>query len=105
MARAIGQNAAVSDAYNDAKKPGGKHHGFLLQLSAMGPRQRQKATDSYREQVELHLDKILLPQKYVEDWDDLRDTHKAALIRNWKKEVEDRLEQIEILKGYEDEKH
>ena len=26
----------MSDAYNEAKKPGGKHHGFLRQLSAMG---------------------------------------------------------------------
>ena len=95
--------AAVSDAYNEAKRLGGKHHGFLRQLPAMGPRQRRKAVDSYLEQVELHRNKISSPQKYVGDWDELRDSHKVALIRNWNKEVEDRLEQIEILKGYEDE--
>lgn len=71
----------------------------------MGPTQRRKAADSYREQAQLHRDKIASPAKYVEDWDDLRDSHKAALIRNWQKEVEDRLEQIAILKGYEDENH
>ena len=93
----------MSDAYEEAKQPGGKHHGFLCLLSEMGPRQRRKAAESYQAQAQLHLDKIASPAKYVEDWDDLRDSHKAALSRNWRKEVEDRLEQIAILKGYEDE--
>jgi hypothetical protein len=93
----------VSDAYDEAKKLGGKHHGFLRQLPALGPRQRRKAVKSYQEQVALHLDKISSPEKYVEGWDDLRDSHKATLIRTWRKEVEDRLEQIAIVKGYEDE--
>lgn len=93
----------MSDAYDEAKKPGGKHYGFLRLLSQMGSRQRRKAADSYQEQAQFHRDKIASPAKYVEDWDDLRDSHKAALIRNWQKEVEDRLEQIAILKGYEDE--
>ena len=93
----------MSDAYDEAKKPGGKHHGFLRLLPVMGLRQRRKAVDSYQDQVALHLDKISSPLKYVDDWDDLRDSHKATLIRNWRKEVEDRLEQIAILKEYEDE--
>jgi hypothetical protein len=91
----------VTDAYEEAKKQGGRHHGFLRQLPEMGPRQRRKAAESYQQQVELHLDKIASPEKYVEDWDRLRHSHKATLIRNWRKEVEDRLEQIAILKGYE----
>jgi hypothetical protein len=93
----------VSEAYDQAKKPGGKHHGFLRLLPAMGARQRRRASQSYEEQVALHLDKISSPLKYVEDWDNLRESHKSTLIRNWRKEVEDRLEQIAILKGYEDE--
>ena len=93
----------MSDAYDQAKKPGGKHYGFLRLLHALGARQRRKAAKSYQEQAALHLDKISSPQKYVEGWDDLRDSHKATLIRNWRKEVDDRLEQIAILKGYEDE--
>ena len=72
-------------------------------MPALGPRQRRKAVRSYQEQVALHLDKISSPEKYVEGWGDLRDSHKATLIRNWRREVEDRLEQIAILKGYEDE--
>ena len=94
---------AVSQAYDEAKKPGGKHHGFFRLLSALGPRQRRKAVKSYQEQVTLHLDKISSPEKYVEGWEDLRESHRATLIRSWRKEVEDRLEQIAIVKGYEDE--
>ena len=97
------ESTAVSTTYDEAKKPGGKHHGLLRLLSELGPRQRRKAAESYEDQVELHLDKIAAPQKYVEDWDDLSDSHKAALIRNWRREVEDRREQMAILKGYEDE--
>ncbi len=98
----VAQSPAMSDAYEIAKG-GGKHHGFLAQLSGYGDRQRSKAAGSFQEQVDLHLDKIAHPEKYVDNWAGLREAHRTSILREWRKEVLDRQEQIEILKGYEDE--
>ena len=87
----------------EAAKAGGKHAGFLRQLSSQGPRQRQKSLRSYQQQVDLHVDKVANPAKYVEGWDDLRESHRRSLLRGWQDEVDDHLEQIEILKEFERE--
>lgn len=92
----------MSDAYK-AAKDGGKHSGFLQQLPRLGDRQRRKSAESFQEQVDLHLDKIAMPEKYVQNWLSLRESHKASLLREWRKEVLDHREQIEILKGYEND--
>lgn len=90
-------------AYEIAKQPDGRHHGLLRQLDAMGERQRRKSAQSYQEQIALHLDKIAFPGKYVSRWPQLRESHRVSLLREWRKEVTDREEQLEVLKEYEDE--
>ena len=95
-------NGPMPSAYETAKA-GGKHHGLLDQLAAMGYRQRQKSVRSYQEQVDLHLDKIAHPEKHVPGWAGLRASHQASILREWRKEVLDHQQQIEIIKGYEDE--
>ena len=66
-------------------------------------RQRRKAAKSFQEQVDLHLDKLARPEKYVQGWSGLRESHRESILREWRKEVLDHQEQIEILKGYENE--
>lgn len=44
-------------------KVGGKHAGLLRQIPTMGPRQRRKSVESYREVIDLHLDRIASPEK------------------------------------------
>lgn len=95
--------AGARQAYEEAKASGGRHHGFLVQVRAMGPNQRRKSLDSKRELVDLHLDKLANPKNYVPDWDSLRESHRASLMRRWSQEVSDQREQIAILEGYEDE--
>lgn len=96
------QSGTIADAYDTAKS-GGKHHGFLAQLPGYGVRQRRKAAKSFQEQVDLHLDKLARPEKYVQGWSGLRESHRESILREWRKEVLDHQEQIEILKGYENE--
>lgn len=97
------QLPAVSSAYEIAKSPGGKHHGFLRLLDGWGARQRQKAMDSMREEVTLHLDKIARPGDYVPIWGKLRESHRQSLLRGWRQEVAAHREQIAILEGYADD--
>lgn len=75
-------------------KAGGKHHGFLRQVAEMGPRQRRKSVMSYLEQIGLHMDKVLNPEKHVPDWLALRESHREGLLRGWRKEVADHREKI-----------
>lgn len=96
------ESKPLVDPYEIAKA-GGKHRGFLRQVSDWGPRQRAKAIASLWAEVTLHLDKISSPQKYVPSWAVLSESHRSSLLRDWRKEVTDHQEQIAILKGYEDE--
>ena len=84
-------------------KAGGKHAGLLRQIPTMGPRQRRKSVESYREVIDEHLDKVASPEKHVPAWSTLLQSHRDSLIRGWQKEIADHQEQIAILKGYEDE--
>lgn len=91
----------MTSAY-EAAKAGGKHAGFLRSLSAMGPRQRSSAVQSFTDQITLHRDKLAFPERYVQNWGALREGHRQSLLREWRKEVLDHEEQIGIIKGYED---
>ena len=53
--------------------------------------------------MDLHLDKIAAPEKYLDGWPGLRESHQASILREWRKEITDHQEQIAILKGYENE--
>jgi hypothetical protein len=92
----------LANAY-DVAKAGGKHAGFLKHLSKMGPRQRLKAMRSFQQEVDTHLDKIADPAKYVDGWANLRESHRQSLLRGWQVEVNDHLEQMQILKGFDRE--
>jgi hypothetical protein len=48
--------------------------------------------------INVHLDKLPNPSKYVENWTILSDNYKKILIRGWQKEIQNGREQIEILK-------
>lgn len=99
-----GAQSAVSDAYEEAQRPGGRHHGFLDNLPKQGDRQIRKTITSQLKQAERHESKIAAPQRYVPDWNRLDEMYRAGLLEKWRKEAEDRRQQAEIARRYLDEK-
>ncbi len=94
----------MSDAYETAKRPGGRHHGFLDNLPKQGERQIRKTIASHLRQAERHESKIATPQDYVSDWDQKSEAYRAGLIEKWRREAEDRRQPVEIARRYLDEK-
>lgn len=48
--------------------------------------------------INVHLDKIANPTKYVPDWSTLRPGHQQSLIKGWENTVKKHTEQIQILR-------
>lgn len=91
----------VSDAFKEAYA-GGKHSGMLQNVlkQDLSPAQIEKSIDTYmngKRGIKTHLDKIANPQKYVKDWDNLRQGHRDNLMNGWKTEIQNNYEKIDIL--------
>src|SRR5690554_6906214 len=95
-------SANVSDAFKEATRAGGKHSGMLenvLKLD-MTPSQIETSIDTYmngKRGILTHKDKLANPQKYVENWDNLRSGHQQSLIKGWQTEIQNGYEKIDIL--------
>lgn len=86
----------------DIAKAGGKHAGFFKNYIGRSPAEINKAINSLQtgnRGINVHLDKIANPSKYVKNWDALNPSHQQSLIRGWQKEINNSTEQIQILKG------
>jgi len=49
--------------------------------------------------INVHLDKIANPNKYVPNWNTLSPSHQQNLINGWQMEIMNNSEQIEILRA------
>ncbi len=100
-----GREGEVARTGNNAFKiaqSGGKHSGFLKNYLGRSPDQINKAINTLqtgKRGINVHLDKISNPSKYVPNWNTLRSGHQQSLIRGWQKEITNGREQIEILRG------
>ncbi len=80
---------------------GGKHSGFLKNYLGKSPKEINKAINSLQagnRGINVHLDKVANPSKYVPNWNTLSPSHQQSLINGWQKEIINADEQIQILK-------
>ncbi len=90
----------VGNAYKIAQA-GGKHAGFLKNYASRSPAEISKAIKSMqsgKQGINVHLDKIANPTKYVPNWNTLRSGHQQSLINGWQNTVTKHTEQIQILR-------
>ena len=88
------------NAYKTALS-GGKHSGFLKNYIGRSPNEINKAINSLQSGnrgINVHLDKIANPTKYVPNWNNLSPSYQQNLINGWQREITNGREQIEILR-------
>jgi len=79
---------------------GGKHSGFLKNYLGRSEDEINKAIRSMQsgnQGINVHLDKIANPTKYVPNWTNLRSSHQESLLNGWRNTVTKHFEQIQIL--------
>jgi hypothetical protein len=80
---------------------GGKHSGFLRNYTRRSPNEINKAINSLQSGnrgINIHLDKIANPTRYVPNWNTLSPSYQQSLINGWQSEITNGREQIEILR-------
>lgn len=89
-----------------AAKEGQKHRHGGVYRDAMrkSEKELQKSIASRAEQVKLHADKIAHPEKYAENWNNLRPEAQAGLLKKWRKDMQRNAEQAEIELGVYEER-
>lgn len=96
-----GVGNAGTDAFGIAQS-GGKYSGFLQNYLDRSSKEINKAINSLQagnRGINVHLDKIANPSKYVPNWNLLRSEHQQSLIRRWQREIINNKERIEVLRG------
>ena len=88
----------MESAYCVAKR-GGKHSGFLKNVSKWTAKQRGKSVRKLQRRIEIHEGYLDNPVSHVPDWHKLRPGHQESLIRHWNKEITDFAEQQSILRA------
>lgn len=81
---------------------GGKHSGFLNNYIGRSSKEINKAINSLQtgnRGIDVHLDKIANPSKYVSNWNTLSSGYQQRLISGWQKEITNANEQIQILRS------
>ncbi len=84
----------------DKAVAGGKHSGFLKNYLDRSADEISKSITSMQtgnQGINIHLDKIANPTKYVPNWISLRISHQQSLINGWQNTVTKHTEQIQIL--------
>jgi hypothetical protein len=88
------------DAFAEAQKPNGKHHGFYQQYKDEPSSFIRRGIRSLQRQIVEHEYKLGDPENRVVGFKDLDPRRKRALVeRVWHDELVNYREQIEILEG------
>ena len=103
LAKGVQVATAAKGAGNAYKiaQAGGKHAGFLKNYAGRSPAEINKAIKSIqsgKQGINVHMDKIANPTKYVPNWNTLRPGHQQSLINGWQNTVTKHTEQIQILR-------
>jgi hypothetical protein len=80
-------------------RAGGRHAGLLRIYKRKSAAEIQRALRSYERQVELHRQKMLSPEQFVEDWGTLRFHVQSGLLRHWQEDMVRNQELAEIMRG------
>ncbi len=99
-ARQAGAQSAVSDAFEEAQRLDGRHHGWYLQQLQSPTVELQRGVRSFERQIVKHEKWIADPASKVADFHSLRDAHREAMIEGWHQDIERHRESIVILLVY-----
>ena len=78
-------------------------NGSYKRYKAMSKSEREKSKKSHQKRLDLHIDKIKNPEKYIPDWSTFSRQRKSGMLAFWGKEVVNFQKQIKILEEIEDE--
>ncbi|NJM12380.1 MAG: hypothetical protein HC889_11295 [Synechococcaceae cyanobacterium SM1_2_3] len=101
---AITAGGTVSNAYEVAKIPSGKHYHWYKQQLNLGHRQLQQGIRSFEKQIEDHESWLCNPQSKVSDWEKRSGAYQEGLLKKWRQDIARHQEQIAILQGVLKEK-
>ncbi|TAH28403.1 MAG: hypothetical protein EAZ06_10170 [Cytophagales bacterium] len=103
--RIFSKKVIKNEAFEEAQKNGGRHHGLYKQYLDKPKEQIEKGIKSYQKTIEEHLELIKNPKETMKkfdkgDWDLLDPREQKALIeKKWPSDVKRLKEQRDILKG------
>ena len=60
-------------------------------------RENEKSIRKFKRRIAEHKEKIVSPEKYYKDWDELKPGHQANVMKDWSTEIKGWEEQIEWL--------
>ena len=89
--------AAVSRPAVDIAEGGGRHSGFLRNMSGRPASDLRNGISSAGKNIAEHEGFLAHPESHVKNWSTLRPQHQQSLIQHWQTEIRDAKEQIEIL--------
>ena len=89
---------ADQSAYEMARA-GGRHAGLLRLYQAKSTTAIQRALRSYLRQVELHQQKIFIPEEYVRNWTERSSRVQRALLQHWQEDMIRNQELADIMRG------
>jgi len=83
------------DTFQKAKD-GERHAGVYKDATKKTEAELVKSIASHNNQVNIHIDKIEHPEKYVDDWQSKTQQQKDGLIRKWQKDAQRNAEQAAV---------
>lgn len=83
------------DTFQKAKD-GERHAGVYKDATKKTEAELVKSIASHNNQVNIHIDKIEHPEKYVDDWQSKPQQQKDGLMRKWKKDAQRNAEQAAV---------
>ena len=81
-----------------------KHYGEYIKLTEQSDFQLLRSIRSYEKNLYEHKDKILNPNKYIDDWLELPNDNKNGTILYWEKEIESFKIKLELAKTVANER-
>jgi|JFJP01.1.fsa_nt_gi hypothetical protein len=100
LASVKGMNINDCDSCHDYLRAllGGKHYKWMLEYLNKHENELKRGIRSIEKQIIEHQNKILDPQKYCPDWDNIRPLQKEDLVKNkWNNDIKRQKEQKQIL--------
>ncbi len=93
------ENGIINTNLLENAKAGNRHAGVYKDALIKTQNHLLKSIRSHEKQVEIHMDKIAHPEKYVPDWGSKTFQERSGLLRKWNKDAQRNSEQAEIEKG------
>ncbi len=94
----------MQTAYEIARHPGGKHHGWYLQQSMLTVAQLKAGITSFERQIARHVSWLADPLTKTPDFGSFDPRRQLALVLGWQQDIQRHRDCIDILRGFLQEK-